>query len=256
MPRPSNTAAPDAGAIPAAIPAAFPSVEPMGDRCLLVRLGTRIDSDVTQRVHALTARLFAARLLGVIDIVPAFTTVALHYRPACLPRAQGSPYAQLRQAIAPLLHAAPSADAAPARLIEIPVCYGGEYGPDLDDVARRCALSPEEVVRLHGAMEVSVHTFYFSPGNPFAGPLDPRLSVPRRTTPRTRVEAGSVAIANGLTSIYQVASPGGWNIIGRTPWSLFDLAWTPPTRLRLGDRLHFSPISPEVFAELDERRAR
>ncbi|MGI4860177.1 MAG: 5-oxoprolinase subunit PxpB [Janthinobacterium lividum] len=302
MPRLPDTAAP--------VAAAFPLIEPAGDRCLLIRLGDRIEPEVTRRVHALTERLFAALhsegdvwsagdagadsqmsatagtatgtetsaatnisattaistsintsintaiSASVIDIVPAFTTVALHYRPERLPRAHGSAYAQLHAAIAPLLRDAAPTHATASRLIEIPVCYGGEYGPDLDDVARRCGLTPEEVVRLHGATEVGVHTFFFSPGNPFAGPLDARLSVPRRTTPRTRVEAGSVAIANGLTSIYQVASPGGWNIIGRTPWSLFDLAWSPPTRLRLGDRLRFTPIPPEAFLACDEHRAR
>ncbi|MFK4444944.1 inhibitor of KinA [Caballeronia udeis] len=234
---------------------AFPRIEALGDRCLMVRFGDRIDPATTRDVHSLTAWLLAHMPTGVVDVVPAFTTVALHYLPERLPRAGGSPYRQLAGSLAALLEGGIAPVEQSTRLVEVPVCYGGEYGPDLDDVAQRCDLTTDEVIRLHGASELIVQTFFFSPGNPFAGPLDARLTVPRRATPRARVEAGSVAIANGLSSIYQVASPGGWNVIGRTPWSMFDLAWTPPTRLRLGDRLRFVPVSPETFASMDERQS-
>jgi inhibitor of KinA len=233
----------------------FPRIEALGDRCLMVRLGERIDPATTRDVHSLTAWLLAHTPQGVVDIVPAFTTVSLHYLPERLPRDKGSPYRQLADSLATLLEGGIPPVEQSTRLVEVPVCYGGEYGPDLDDVARRCELTTDEVIRLHGASELVVQTFFFSPGNPFAGPLDARLAVPRRTTPHARVEAGSVAIANGLSSIYQVTSPGGWNVIGRTPWSMFDLAWTPPTRLRLGDRLNFVPVSPETFIAMDERQS-
>jgi inhibitor of KinA len=225
---------------------------------LLVRLGKAIEPDVTRQVQALTARLLAGLPDGVVDVVPAFTSVALHYRPERLVRSENargrSAYRQLEETVRALLAAGFPDVAQDQRRIEIPVCYGGEYGSDLLDVARRCDLTPEEVIQLHGATPLTVQTFFFSPGNPFAGPLDTRLAVPRRTTPHTSVAAGSVAIANGLSTIYQVASPGGWNVIGRTPWNLFDLSWTPPTRLRLGDRLCFVAISPEAFVQMDERR--
>ena len=107
---------------------------------------------------------------------------------------------------------------------------------------------------LHSACEMTVYAFFFSPGNSFSGPMDTRLNIGRRATPRTRVEAGSVAIANGLTSIYQNTSPGGWQIIARTPWNMFNLKNEPPVRLRLGDRIRFRPVSREEFDTLLEAR--
>jgi inhibitor of KinA len=225
-------------------------IEPVGDRCLLIRLGDRVDIDVSQTVHAVAARLMAQALPGVIDVVPAFTTVALHYR------ATGTAaYRELKQAVDALMNDGVPTLPPSSRVVDIPACYGGEYGPDLNDLAAQCGLAPDEVVRRHAASPQVLHTFFFSPGNPFAGPVDPSLQAPRRRSPRTHVPAGSVAIANGITTIYQNDSPGGWNIIARTPWNLFDARQDPPTRLQLGDQLRFVPISPARFAELLEARA-
>lgn len=233
-------------------------IEPVGDRCLIIRLGDRVDIDVSQTVHAVAARLMQAALPGVIDVVPAFTTVAVHYRAAARPIASiagGSVYKSLKRDIDALLAAGVPALPPSTRVIDIPACYGGDYGPDLEDVAAQCGLSPDEVIRRHSQSPLVLYTFFFAPGNPFAGPVDPSLQVPRRRTPRTRVPAGSVAIANGISCIYQNDSPGGWNVIARTPWNLFDARQDPPTRLQLGDQLRFVPISRERFAELLEARA-
>jgi inhibitor of KinA len=230
-------------------------IEPVGDRCLLIRLGDRVDIDVSHTVHAVAAMLMAQDLAGVIDIVPAFTTVAVHYRATARPGADGSPFRHLKRELDALLAKGVPAVSSSSRVVEIPACYGGEFGPDLEDVATQCGLSPDEVVRRHSASAQVLYTFFFAPGNPFAGPVDPSLQVPRRRTPRTRLHAGSVAIANGISCIYQNESPGGWNVIARTPWNLFDAGQDPPTRLQLGDQLRFVPISPERFAELLEVRA-
>jgi len=233
-------------------------IEPVGDRCLIIRLGDRVDIDVSQTVHAVAVRLMHAALPGVIDVVPAFTTVAVHYRAAARPIADiagESVYKQLKRDVEVLLAAGVPALPPSTRVIDIPACYGAEYGPDLEDVATQCGLSPDEVIRRHSESPLVLYTFFFAPGNPFAGPVDPSLQVPRRRTPRTRVPAGSVAIANGISCIYQNDSPGGWNVIARTPWNLFDARQDPPTRLQLGDQLRFVPISRERFAELLEARA-
>lgn len=230
-------------------------IEPVGDRCLLIRLGDRVDIDVSHTVHAVAAQLMAQALPGVIDVVPAFTTVAVHYRAAARPSAEGSVFKQLKRDIDALLAMGVPTLPPSTRIVDIPACYGGEYGPDLEDVAAQCGLSTDEVIRRHSASVQVLYTFFFAPGNPFAGPVDPSLQVPRRRTPRTRVPAGSVAIANGISSIYQNESPGGWNILARTPWNLFDARQRPPTRLQLGDQLRFVPISPERFAELLEPRS-
>ncbi|MBP6018872.1 MAG: 5-oxoprolinase subunit PxpB [Burkholderiaceae bacterium] len=230
-------------------------IEPVGDRCVLIRLGEYIDVETNRTVHAVTALLNANRLPGVIDVVPAFNTVAVHFQPMAFPRDGGSPTVQLTRSIQALLEQDLPTLENEGRIVEIPACYGGEFGPDLDDVAYQCGLDVEEVIALHSGSLLTLYAFFFSPGNPFAGPLDPRLNVGRRSSPRTRVEAGSVAIANGISSIYQTASPGGWNVIARTPWNLFDVQQQPPTRLRLGDQLRFRPISSDEFwDQLEPRR--
>ncbi|CAM3500331.1 Carboxyltransferase domain-containing protein [Bordetella sputigena] len=233
----------------------FPGrIDPVGDRCLLVTLGNQVDAAVNRSVLALAADLLADPPPGVIDVVPAFTTVALHYLPQAYAGQPDTPFACLAAIVRDRLRRGiPDIDAE-SRLVEIPACYGGAYGPDLDEVAERCGLTTGEVIELHGASPLVVYTFFFAPGTPFAGGLDPRLAVPRRATPRTEVPAGSVAIANGLSMIYQLAMPGGWNLIGRTPWNLFDLRRDPPARLRLGDRLRFVPISSAEFDRLYEAR--
>lgn len=229
-------------------------IEPVGDRCLQIRLGDQVSVAVSQTVHAVTEWLLRQRWHGVRDVVPAFTTVAVHYRPEMFQRDKGSAFAQLSARIRDVLVDGVPAVVHAGRVVEVPACYGGEYGPDLEDVARACEIDTDEVIRLHSATPLVLYTFFFSPGNPFAGPLHPRLNVPRRSTPRTLVPAGSVAIANGISSIYQDASPGGWNVIARTPWNLFHLDRQPPTRLQLGDQLRFVPISPAEFDALLEPR--
>ncbi len=134
--------------------------------------------------------------------------------------------------------------------IEIPVCYEAAYAPDLAAVAMATSLTAEEVVRLHVTSPHRVLMIGFTPGFPYIGGLDERLAVPRRATPRARLEAGSVAIANGQTSIYPFATPGGWNLIGRTPLRLFDPARNPPSLLQAGDRVVFVPIPEQEFARL------
>ncbi|ALM83882.1 5-oxoprolinase subunit PxpB [Bordetella sp. N] len=235
-------------------------IEPVGDRCLLVAFGDRVDAQVNRTVLSFTAWLLDHPLPGVIDVVPAFTTVAVHYRPEAYAEKalDGAlhvpPYEQLAEQLRGILtRGVPDVEQG-GRTVEIPCCYGGEYGPDLDEVAQRCKLTTDEVIQLHGASPLVVYTFYFAPGNPFAGGLDQRLALPRRQTPRTQVPAGSVAIANGLSTIYQLAMPGGWNLIGRTPWNLFDLKQDPPVRLQLGDRLRFVPVTPAEFDRLYEAR--
>lgn len=245
-----SAALPDAGHLPLL----DWRIEPVGDRCLLIRLGQQAGVEVSQTVHAVTDWLLQHALPGVLDVVPAFTTVAVHFRPSALPRGQGPASARLAARLRELLVDGVPVVAQSGRLVEIPACYGGEYGPDLEEVARACGICAEEVIRLHSATPLTLYTFFFAPGNPFAGPLHPKLRVPRRATPRTLVPAGSVAIANDISSIYQNDSPGGWNVIARTPWNLFRLDQEPPTRLRLGDRLRFVPIRPDQFEALLEPR--
>jgi inhibitor of KinA len=218
----------------------------MGDRCLIVEFESRVDAAINRRARSLAGLLLAQPPPGVLDVVPAFCTVAVFYRPESFEPVP-SPFQQLRLLIESLLAAGDDADQASARVVPVPVCYGGTYGPDLEEVARACAMAPEEVIEAHVASEHVVFMLGFSPGFPYIGGLDPRLSVPRRATPRTHIPAGSVAIARDQTAIYTFETPGGWNLIGRTPMSLFDPAADPPCRLQAGDRIRFVPIAEQDF---------
>ncbi len=222
-------------------------IVPLGDRCLIVEFESRVDAQISRKARSLAHRLLERPPTGVVDIVPAFCTVAVYYRPERF--APGAaPFQQLRLQIEALLHAGLEAAEGPARVVRVPVCYGGEYGPDLEAVAQACGMTAPEVILAHVASDHVVFMLGFSPGFPYIGGLDPRLSVPRRPTPRTHIPAGSVAIARDQSAIYSYETPGGWNLIGRTPMKLFDPLAEPPCRLQAGDRIRFVPIVPAEFA--------
>ena len=219
---------------------------PLGDRCLIVEFESRVDIEINHKARSLANFLLKHPPPGVVDVAAAFCTVAVYYRPEMFAR-EPSPYQQLRVRIEAVLNA--GVDEAPGqeRVVRIPVCYGGVHGPDLEEVAAACAMTPDQVVLAHVACEHVVFMLGFSPGFPYIGGLDPALAVPRRATPRSRIPAGTVAIARDQTVIYSFETPGGWNLIGRTPLRLFDPAGDPPCRLQAGDRIRFVPIAPSQF---------
>ena len=218
------------------------TIEPLGDSCLVVRLGTGIDAATSRAVAAAIASLAAAALPGVIDITPTFNSVAVVFDPlrACPGDLSAAIQARLRR----LEVVVPATGA----IVEIPVAYGGDDGPDLAAVAAHARLDPEEVVRLHAAADHVVGMIGFAPGFPYLLGLPAALAIPRRATPRTRVPAGSVAIAERQTGIYPRTSPGGWHVIGRTPRAMFDADRDPPALLRAGDVVRFVPVASPTSA--------
>lgn len=216
--------------------AAPPLVAPLGDEAVLVRLGTVVDPILVRRARWLAARLRAAHLPGVREVVSSYAAVALYLAD---PAAQSRALAAARE----LAHSVPDDpapdEAEPAREVVIPVRYDG---PDLDEVARRCALAPDEVVRRHAARVYEAYAIGFVPGFAYLGVLDEALRLPRHEQPRTRVPAGSVAIAGAQTAVYPFATPGGWHLIGRTDVRLFDPAREPAALLAPGDRVRFRPV--------------
>jgi inhibitor of KinA len=220
---------------------------PLGDRALLITLGDRIDEATHRQVRAVCARLTSRAVPGLIELVPAFASVALHYDPSRVAEISGSehpPYERFADAVRAALEAA-AEEALPApRRIEIPVSYGGAYGPDLDDVARQHDISVKDVVRLHSGATYRVYMLGFAPGFAYLGGLPEEIATPRRAEPRTNVPAGTVGIGGSQTGIYPLATPGGWQLIGRTPLTLFDATREPPTLLAAGDEVIFRPIEP------------
>src|SRR5689334_9455537 len=191
-------------------------IVPLGDSALLVQLGDEIDITLNQRVHALAALINTSPLEGVIETVPAYATLLIHYDPLILSFAQVRNYARER------LSQLRDHESRKPRRIKIPVKYGGQFGVDLDSVARRCQLQIEDVIRIHSEKIYTVFMMGFTPGFPYMGKLDEAISVSRLETPRTRVPAGTVAIAGSQTGVYPIDSPGGWQLIGWTPLQLFN----------------------------------
>lgn len=227
-------------------------ITPLGDQALILELANQIQGLSVRRIHAVYHWLAAAALPGVSELVPAATTITIFYSAAELAAADapGSDLVNwLATRVRECLATLPTSEEWPApRLVEIPVCYGGEFGPDLEDVAARVKLSTGEVMARHSAAEYFVLQLGFAPGFPYLHGLPEELAVPRRATPRMAVPAGSVAIANRQSGIYPVEVPGGWNLIGRTPLKLFLPHDEPPTLLQPGDRVRFRAISATEFA--------
>ena len=224
-------------------------VEPWGDQAFLVRLGSRIDPVVNARAQTLAARLRQQAPDWLVDCVPSYAAVLIQFDLAVV--APSTVESFLRRHLTTLDDGTPASQTE-SRLVEIPVCYAPALAPDIADVAAACRLSQDDLIRRHTFPEYRVYMLGFRPGFPFLGAVDPSIAVPRLPTPRARVAAGSVGIAGRQTGIYPTAGPGGWRIVGRTPWRLFAPAATPPFRLTAGDRVRFVSITTEAFAELKE----
>jgi KipI family sensor histidine kinase inhibitor len=231
------------------------SIEPLGETALLLRLGEGLDASVNARVHAAASVLSDAHLPGLVDIAPAYATLALHYDPAAWLDANGGhPWRSFEAAVRAVLAAPPAQDSLETRIVEIPVCYGGEYGPDLDALAGHARLDTSTVIARHTATTYTVAMLGFAPGFPYLFGLDAALHMPRRANPRTRVPAGSVAIGGAQTGIYPSELPGGWQLIGRTPVALFDARRDPPSVLAPGDGVRFVAIDVAAFVERTPHR--
>lgn len=235
-------------------PGAILRVEPMGDRALLVVLGEGIDAQVNDQVHGLVSTIRKSGLPGILDLVGAYATVTVHYEPSIWAGQGTPPHEAVTSEILRLWKETGASSLRPSRLVEIPVCYGGDFGPDLEEVAHHCGLSPKAVITRHSSSAYRVFMLGFAPGFAYLGGLDPTLATPRRETPRLKVPAGSVGIAGAQTGIYPLDTPGGWRIIGRTPLKLFDPSLEEPCLLGPGDRLLFSPIDEATFHAHTEDR--
>lgn len=219
-----------------------------GDAAFTIELGTRANVLLTQSIAALHAALQRTAPAGFIESVPGLTSLTVFFDPA------STSAVELQQIIARLAHAQPLAASAP-RAWHIPVCYTGDCAPDLADVAAACGMTPDEVIAAHAGRIYVVYLLGFSPGFPYMGDVNPRLELPRRAEPRTRVPAGSVAIATRYCAIYPQSTAGGWHIIGRTPVVLFDASESPPALLAAGDTVRFYSVDAERYAQLWAERA-
>ncbi|MBM7647350.1 inhibitor of KinA [Bacillus ectoiniformans] len=219
------------------------NIYPLGDKAVTVQFGSQIDKDTHKIVRTFVRHLETESWPGVLEWVPAFTSVTLYYDPMQTDLDKLTDHIQ--QDIQQMEH---EEEEAP-RLLEIPVCYGGELGKDLEYIADYHQMTTEEVIKLHTEPEYIVYMIGFAPGFPYIGGLSPKLATPRKTSPDLRIPAGSVAIGGQQTGVYPIESPGGWHIIGQTPWELFNPGHQPPSLLRAGDRIKFTPIDFKLFEQ-------
>jgi inhibitor of KinA len=213
--------------------------KPLGDSALLVELGDKIDSAINHRVHALNALLQANSIAGIIETVPAYCTLLIHYDPLILT------FDQVTHWVKDKMNQLDDSLNRKPRQLEVPVRYGGASGPDLEAVAVSKGISIADVIRIHSEREYTVYMMGFTPGFPYLGTLDERIIMPRLETPRTMVKAGSVAIAGSQTGIYPLDSPGGWHLIGWTPLKLFDPTSDSPFLFSPGDIVKFIPLESD-----------
>jgi inhibitor of KinA len=223
-----------------------PIFSPLGDCGVRIAFADKISRAIHDSVRRFGAALDADPIRGMTEWVCGYAVVTVYYQPWIVS------YDALCTALRQRLGRRELSPAIALRLVEIPVCYGGAFGPDLEEVAAYCGCSTMQVIQQHTEPRYQVYFLGFLPGFAYLGGLPPSLATPRRAVPRSSVPAGAVGIAGGQTGVYPLQTPGGWQIIGRTPLRLFDPSREPPSLLALGDQIQFVFIRPDQFETIEE----
>ncbi|PLS14771.1 kinase inhibitor [Bacillus sp. M6-12] len=234
------------------------SLYPLGDNAVIIELGKEIDMKTQQRIQVIASCLDENPFPWIIEYIPAFTTITILYNPVH-PSLSGDnfslPFEKVCYHLERLLPTISLGKSSESRVVDIPVCYGGEYGPDLEYVAEINKLTTDEVIQIHSAGDYIVYMIGFAPGFPYVGGMSEKIAAPRRESPRLKIPARTVGIAGMQTGVYPIETPGGWQLIGQTPIELFRPDENPPSLLRAGDKIRFTPISQKEYLkwEKDER---
>lgn len=217
---------------------AYPRIVPAGDSAILIELGSEIDPVINDQVYALVNSIGSAEIDAVVELVPTYRSLLVSYDPLI------ARYGDLVGKLNEIISNSESSveESGQAKIIELPVVYGGDDGPDLDAVADHAGLSNQDVIDIHSGVYYRVYMIGFAPGFPYLGGLDERIATPRLKTPRVSVPAGSVGIAESQTGVYPNASPGGWQLIGRTAAKLFDVNDVSPSLITPGAKVRFVPV--------------
>ncbi|MFC7062026.1 5-oxoprolinase subunit PxpB [Halobacillus seohaensis] len=223
------------------------TLSPLGDQAIVITISDTINEEAQTKVRLLSSLLDQQKPEWMVEYIPAFTTVTVFYLPTKLADCDLLPYEAVKEKVNQLLSNVTTGKVEKPRTIEIPVCYGGEFGPDLHFVAEHNNLSPEEVIDIHRSGEYSVYMIGFAPGFPFIGGMSEKIAAPRRDSPRLAIPERTVGIAGMQTGVYPIETPGGWQLIGRTPKKLFTPEEDIPSLLRAGDKITFKQISEEEY---------
>ena len=216
----------------------------MGDSAISIVLGDEITPEINEQVHKISRAIVSKNLSAVSEVLSTYSGLVVYYD------AQKMTLDEFKDVLTILCESKLQSLQGESRVVNIPTLYGGEYGPDLDDVSNILSISASEIIEMHSGHDYLVYGLGFSPGFPYLGGLSTELYCERLSTPRIDVPAGSVAIAEHQTGIYPVSSPGGWRLIGRTPVKMFDPASSRPTLVQPGDFIRFRPVSTGEFKEI------
>lgn len=218
-----------------------------GDSALLIEFEQKIAPEINAQITAFVHLLKEQHIEGVTDLIPAFASLLINYDPRVIG------YKDLKARIEELLKIEVSEEASEARVFEIPVCYGGEYGPDIANIAENAGLSEQEVIDIHCSKDYLIYMLGFLPGFVYLGGLDERIHTPRLANPRISIPAGSVGIAVSQTGIYPLNSPGGWQLLGMTPVKTYDPERETPILVEAGDYIRFVPVTEEEFLKIKKQ---
>lgn len=226
---------------------------PLGDSAVLIHFGEEINLSVHRQVHAVCRYIDEHPFPGFIESIPSFTTVSVYYDLLEIQKTKecSTVFDDVCMLIQDRLNKIELQEEQNPVVIEIPVCYGGEFGPDLETVASLNNLTPKQVIEVHSGQDYLIYALGFAPGFPYVGGISEQIAAPRKTTPRLKISAGSIGIAGNQTGIYPIETPGGWQIIGRTPLTLFRPEQQPPTLLEGGQYIRFKQISEAEYDLLE-----
>lgn len=225
----------------------YPQIKITGDTSVAVVFGNEISTDINTKIRAFDEALAEEQIDGVYETVPTYCSLTIHYAPEKIR------YEALKEKLEALLAVSHKAQKLNTIVMEIPVVYGGEYGPDLETVAAHNGMSTEDVIRIHSGAEYLIYMLGFTPGFSYMGGMDESIATPRLKTPRVLIPAGSVGIAGKQTGIYPIDSPGGWQLIGRTPVKLYDARRDTPILLDAGLHVKFIPIDEAEYKRIETR---
>jgi len=224
-----------------------PSIKTVGDSSILIEFRQEISPEVNARITAVVRLIKEQQIEGIVDMIPSFCALLINYDPRIIT------YAQILERMEKLLSLDVETEEIASTVYEIPVCYGGEYGPDLEFVAENAGLSVAEVIQLHSSTDYLIYMLGFMPGFPYLGGLDERIHTPRLENPRLKIPAGSVGIGGAQTGIYPRESPGGWQLLGLTPVQTYDPNREVPILFEAGDYIRFVPIDQVEYQEIQKQ---
>ncbi|MGV8982090.1 5-oxoprolinase subunit PxpB [Clostridium sp.] len=216
-----------------------------GDRALVIEFGDEIEEESNAKIRSLTLAMEREAIVGIIETIPTYRSLMVIYEPMLIE------LDVIINKVKSILSKMDEMKLPDAKVIEIPTLYGGEYGPDINFVAEHNKISPEEVIKIHTANEYLIYMLGFTPGFPYLGGMDHKIAAPRLQTPRTKIPVGSVGVAGKQTGIYPIESPGGWQLIGRTPVKLYDPYRKEPVLLNAGDYIKFVQINEMEYKNIE-----